>query len=253
MPTFDAILPAGGRIDPPFASQVGTDVKALIEFGSKTILERTLEALGETGRVGRKIVIGGEEVQQHVDGLADKVLPEGASGPDNILRGLKYLLAEPDPSPKVLVVTTDLPFLTSAIVNRYLDQCPDDRDVCVPLISRDEYFERFPNSTATFVGLSDGSWTSGGAFLIDVGSLESAMPQIERVFKNRKSVVGMARLLGPRFLFKFMMKSLSVPDLEVKIQSMLGCTGAAIRSAPTELAYDIDDLTDYEYAKAHFE
>jgi hypothetical protein len=29
---------------------------------------------------------------------------------------------------------------------------------------------------------------------------------------------------------------------------MLGCSGAAIRNAPTELAYDIDDLEDYEYA-----
>ena len=252
MPTYDAILPAGGRIDPAFASKVGTDVKALIRFGDKSILQRTLEALAGTERVGRTIVIGGKEVHEHAAGLASEVLPEGASGPDNILKGLKHLLASEDPPKKVLVVTTDLPFLTPEIVNRFLDACPPERDICVPLVSKKEWFERFPNSTATFATLGDGVWTTGCAYLIDVTALESAMPQIERVFKNRKNVMGMARLLGPKFLFKFVRKTLNVPDVEVKIQAMLGCSGAAIRNAPTELAFDIDALDDYEYAVSHF-
>ncbi len=248
MPTYDAILPAGGRIEPAFASVVGTDVKALIQFGPETILQRTLSVLKETGRIGRTIVIGGREVQEHVASIASEVLSEGVSGPDNILKGLKYLLAQPDPPQKVFVITTDLPFLSPEIVDRYLDQCPQERDICVPLVSKTEWDKRFPNSGATFAKLGDGTWTTGCAFLIDVGALESAMPQIERVFQNRKSILGMAKLLGPRFLFKFITKTLNVPDIEVKIQSMLGCTGAAVRNAPTELAYDIDALDDYEYA-----
>jgi molybdopterin-guanine dinucleotide biosynthesis protein A len=252
VPTYDAILPAGGRIDPAFAERVGTDVKALIKFGDKTILERTLEALSGTERVGRTIVIGGQEVQAAASGLASEVLSEGASGPDNILKGLKHLLASPNPPKKVMVVTTDLPYLTPEILNRFLDACPDASDICVPLINKKDWFVRFPNSTATFATLSDGTWTTGCAYLIDVSALESAMPQIERVFKNRKNVIGMARLLGPKFLFKFVRKTLNVPDVELKISSMLGCKGAAIRNAPTELAYDIDALDDYEYAIGHF-
>jgi len=252
VPTYDAILPAGGRIDSSFAARVGTDVKALIKFGEQTILERTIAALRGTGRVGRTIVIGGREVHIEADGLATEVLDEGASGPDNILKGLKHLVGLPDPPKKVLVVTTDMPFLTAEVINRFLDQCPQERDICVPLVSKAEWFEKFPNSMATFATLADGVWTTGCAYLIDVTALETAMPQIERVFKNRKSVVGMAKLLGPRFLFKFVTKTLNVLDVELKITTMLGCTGAAIRNAPTELAYDIDDLEDYEYAHAHF-
>jgi GTP:adenosylcobinamide-phosphate guanylyltransferase len=253
VPTYDAILPAGGRIDADFAAKVGTDVKALIKFGDETILERTLSALQGTGRIGRTIVIGGDEVLIHVDGKATHVLPEGSSGPENILKGLKFLLAQPDPPSKVFVITTDLPFLTPEIVTRYIDSCPQQKDICVPLISKKEWFERFPNSTATFATIADGTWTTGCAYLIDVDALQRAMPQIERVFDNRKSIFGMAKLLGPVFLFRYVTKTLTVPDVEAKIVSMLGCTGAAIRNAPTELAYDIDAFDDYEYAKAHFE
>jgi molybdopterin-guanine dinucleotide biosynthesis protein A len=248
VPTYDAILPAGGKISPELARRVGTDVKALIQIEGRTILASTLEALRGSQFVGRSVVIGGSEVQKAARHTADVVLPETASGPENILSGLKYLLGTDTPPQKVIVITTDLPFLTSEIINTFVGMCPPDRNICVPLVNRTDWDKRFPDSTATFATLKDGSWTTGCAYLIDGGALRAAMPQLERVFEYRKSVVKMARLLGPKFLFKFLTKTLTVPDVEEKIQSMLGCTGAAIRHAPTELAYDIDDLEDYDYA-----
>ena len=248
MPVYDAILPAGGRIPPPFATRAGTEVKALIRIGNETILQRTIRVLRETGLIGRIVVIGGKEVEFAAKGSADEVLTEAKSGPENILKGLKHLLSQPNPPQKVFVITTDLPFLTKELITNYITRCPAERDICVPLISKAEWLEAFPNSTATFAKLADGEWTIGGAYLIDVKALESAMPQIERVFQNRKSVLGMAKLLGPKFLLKFLTKTLTVPDVEQKIENMLACSGAAIRNAPTALAYDIDDIEDYEYA-----
>jgi GTP:adenosylcobinamide-phosphate guanylyltransferase len=248
VPTYDAILPAGGKISPEFAQRVGTTVKALIEFDGRSILTSTLEALRGSKYGGRTIVIGGTEVEKAAKEVADVVLPEAASGPENILKGLKYLLATQNPPQKVIVVTTDLPFLTPEIIDHFVEQCPADRDICVPLVNRVAWDARFPNSSATFATLADGKWTTGCAYLMDVRALQSSMPQIEEVFENRKSVPKMAKQLGPKFLFKLLTKTLTVSDVETKIQSMLGCSGAAIRNAPTELAYDIDDLEDYEYA-----
>ncbi len=249
MTTYDAILPAGGTIDPDFAKEVGTDVKALIKFGDETILERTLRVLKESGQVGRTVVIGGETLRNsEAAKKADVLLPEGKSGPDNILRGLTALLESPNPPDKVLVVTTDLPFLTPQIVNDFIAACPTDKDICVPLVSKSQYQARFPNSTATFVPLKDDVWTTGCIYLMDVKALAGARVHMEKIFANRKSKLGMARLLGPGFLIKFLMKSLTVRDVEQKIQVLLGCSGAAVRNTPPELAYDIDFMDDYEYA-----
>lgn len=246
---FDVILPAGGRIKPEFAEKVGTDVKALIEFEGRTILERTLEALIGTDRVDRLIVIGSKPVQEsEAAALATEVLEEVGSGPDNILHGLVRLSELSNPPEKVLILTTDMPFLTSKMINDFIDACPDNAEICVPLVSRGQWNERFPNSTATFIKVRGDELTAGCMYMFDVAAFKKALPHIEEVFKNRKSKVGMVRLLGPKFLLKFATGTLQVRDVEKKVKDMLGIEGAAIPNSAPELAYDIDDIDDYDYA-----
>lgn len=249
MPTYDVILPAGGRVSADLAREAGSDVKALFRFGEETILARTIRVLRESGLARRIVVIGGDAVRDEAEQSGVHGLNEATTGPENILNGLKWLRAQDDPPKKVMIVTTDLPFLDAALIERFVGLCPEDRAISVALISREEWTARFPGSTAMFVRLADGEWTTGGAFLIDAEALERSMPQIERVFAQRKSKMGMVRLLGPTFAYRLVRKTLTVAQIEAKIQSMLGCTGAAVRGAPPELAYDIDDLEDYAFAK----
>ena len=249
MTTIDAILPAGGLIDDAFAAKVGVKNKALIQFDGKTILRRTLDALEASGRVGETVVIGTEEVLEHEDAKqAGTTLPAGGSGPDNILKGLLFLMERPNPPDKVLIATTDMPFLTDAIIEDFLDKCASDCDIHVPLVTRDQYVARFPGSTANFVPLKDNVWTIGGAYVVDVQAFQAALPHVQKLFEQRKSKLGMAKLLGPVFLCRFLAKKLTVPMVEAKLKQILGCTGAPVLNCAPELAYDIDDIEDYEYA-----
>jgi len=250
---YDAILPAGGRIHPPFSLRVGTNSKALIDFGGRTILARTLNALADSGQINRTVLIGTPEVLAHKDAaLASHLLEEGTSGPDNIYRGLDMLLKSGSAPDKVMVVTTDLPFLNGGIIEKYLSLVPSDKDILVPLIQRHEFDERFPGTTSTFVTLRSGSYTLGGMFVMSSQALLKSRPHIERVFENRKSKLGMARMLGPAFVAKWFAKQLTLKDVENKIQSMLGLTGSAVLGCPPELAFDIDDEVDYNYAISKF-
>lgn len=254
MARFDAILPAGGRISPPFSDVVGTHSKALIELDGATILARTLNALRDSEMVQRTVVIGTPEVLQHPDAtLASYTLAEGNTGPDNIFRGLDLLLKSDHPPEKVLIVTTDLPFLTGDIIRRYIELVSPDKHISVPLIRESEFNARFPDTSAMFVKLRDGSFTTGCMYVIDVKALQVARPHIESVFENRKSKLGMAKLLGPGFVAKWLMKKLTLVDVEKKIESMLGVTGCAVQGSPPELAFDVDYLDDYEYAKSQIE
>ena len=246
---FDAIGPAGGHIDAEFAAKVGTSSKALIKFGEETILERTIRSLQETGRVDRVFVSGSPEVQaSEAAKIATKVVPAGNSGPESILFALKSLMAEPNPPKKVVVITCDLPFLTPELLTQFIDACPKTVDVCMPLITRSQYQTRFPHSSSTFIPLQDDTWTAGNVYLMDVAALEKAMPHLEKVFKVRKSKLGMAKLLGVSFLIRFIRKTLTVPIVEAKLKQILGCSGAPVLNCAPELAYDIDDFEDYEYA-----
>lgn len=249
---YDVILPAGGTLPEDFAAKVGTNRKALIRLGDETVLGSTLRSMRESGLAARIAVIGGDEVLNHPDAqLADERIPETTTGPLNILKGLEVLAGHPDRTDEVLVITCDLPFVTKEVIEHFLELCPAGKEICVPLISSKSYETRFPGTKATYVTLRDDTWTTGCLYRIQTSALRKAQPHIERVFENRKSVWGMAKLLGPAFVLKWLLKSLTVDDVEKKIVSLLGCSGSAVRNSPPELAFDIDYLEDYEYALSH--
>jgi len=251
MMKVDVILPAGGRISGAFAAEAGTEIKALLPLGGETVLERTLAALRATGRVGRIVLIGPAEVIEHPAARdADAALLEGESGPANVLRGLEWL-READGgrhAERALIVTTDLAALTPEAITNFLDACPADADICLPLIRRAEIQARFPGLSLDYVRLRDGEWTMGCAFLVNPDAVARNHHLIVRVFAARKSQLAMARLLGPLFIVRFLMRRLTVREIEQRCLQILGCTGSAVRACAPALAFDLDDLVDYRYA-----
>ena len=256
---IDVILPAGGRIRGEFAGEAGTEVKALIQLGGQSVLERTVAALRATGRIRRIVAVGPDSVRETALSFAagarmDAALPEGDTGPENIFRALDWLRANAAAgagsfdSRRVLIVTTDLPFLTPEALSGFLRACPPDGDICLPVISREAFQTRFPASLNTYVPLRDGHWTVGCVFLVNAGALERSRGPLENIFAARKSQLRMARLLGPIFVLRFLLRRLSVLDIERRCGRILGCAGAAVRDCAPELAFDIDLPGDYRYA-----
>lgn len=248
----DAVLPAGGRIAGDLASEAGTDVKALLRFNGETMLKQTLRTLRTTGRVRTIAVVGPQEISPHAD-LADVVLPETDSGAGNILRGLEWLRGAScgTEAERVVIVTTDLPFLTADAITGFLDACPPELDLCVPVLNRQEFEGRFARSSSRYVRLSDGEWIIGCAFLINPAAITRNQAMVERVFAARRSQLGMARLLGALFVLRFLTRRLTVRQVERKCLELLGCTGGAVHGCEPELAFDIDYAGDYAYALRH--
>ena len=130
----------------------------------------------------------------------------------------------------------------------FLDACPDDADICVPLISKAEYIDRFPSATGTFVKLRDGEWTLGCIYLMKPDVFLRILPEVERVVANRKKKLAMAKLLGGGFVWKVITKAITSAEVARKVETILGCRVALIKNGPAEFAYDVDDIADYEYA-----
>lgn len=247
----DVILPAGGRIAGEFARDAGAVIKALIRRNGETLLARTIGALRETGHARRIVVVGaaGDADLQAAAANADALLPEGETGPDNIFRALDYLRSDGLPPRPVLIVTTDLPFVTARALSGFLDRCCSaDADLCIPVIERAAYETRFPHSENEFVRLADGQWTIGGAFLVRPDALEKSRTQLDCVFAARKSQIAMARLLGPLFIARFAFRQLTVAHIEQRCGQILGVRGAAVPGCAPELAFDIDQPSEYRYA-----
>jgi hypothetical protein len=250
--TIDAIGPAAGRIHGAFAEAAGVEVKALIPLGRQTVLVHTLRTLRATGRVGRVAVIGpGEAMRAATDGLADTVLREGATGIDNVFRGLAWLSDQSaGASSRILIVTSDLPFLTPNAVCGLLDAASHAADISVPVVASEAFDARFPGAPREYVRLRDGSWTIGCGFVANPSALLAMRPHVERVFAARKSQARMAMLLGLPFILRFATRRASVADVVARCSAILGARGEVVRGCAPELAFDIDSVEDWRYAIA---
>lgn len=244
---FDVILPAGGRIDDHFARVALTPFKALINVQDSMIGYKVIDSVLGSDRVGRTVLIASEDVKAKLGGRCTSVLNDTGDLTKNVMMGLQELKSMGNVSSRVLIVTTDLPYMETKVLNQFLDLCPDV-DLAVPLISKDEYLDRFPSATGTFAKLRDGEWTVGCAYLFKPDVFIKALPKIQQVVDNRKSVTKLAGILGLGFLWKVKTRAISVPEVVAKIEGVIGCKIAAVQNAPAELAFDVDDIPDYEYA-----
>jgi CTP:molybdopterin cytidylyltransferase MocA len=243
----DVVLPAGGRIEGAFAEEAGTRVKALIPFEGETMLARAIRC-ARAATSGRIVVVGpAEAIDSEAAQLADLVAEEGESAPDNMMRGLERLST---PTEHILVMTTDQPFVTPESLLAWLRQADPGVEICVPMIRQETFLERFPGMPATFVKLRDGAWTTGGAFRLRSEAVPGMKAHMDAVFAQRKSKLGMARLLGLSFLLRFLTRQLSSEDVRRKVEELLQCTGQLVYDCDPVLAYDIDLHEEYRYARA---
>ena len=247
----DVVLPAGGRIAGEFARASGQEIKALIALGNQTVLRHCIETLRATGRIGNIVVVGPEETQMEARMAgADAALPEGGSGPENFFRGLDWL-EQNSGGNRVLIAATDLPFLTEDALIRFLDACPKSAEVAVPVISQAAMEARFPGLPGEYVPLREGLVTTGCVFLVSPEVLRRNRAHIEAIFAARKNQIAMARLLGLNFILRYILRRLSIKDIEKQCRRILNCSGAAILDSAPELAFDMDTPEEYVYAKGY--
>jgi hypothetical protein len=242
---IDAILPAGGTLTQADGTKV---YKARLKVGERSLLEIVTGALRASGRVRRIVLIGPQEVVEGQDG--DIVLEPGASGPDNIYRGLDALLSQPDPPANVLIATTDLPFLTGPGVAEFLNLVDPKKQLNVPIVKEKSFVTQYPGAHATFVRLREGGFTLGGLFHLNAQAMLTTRPHIEAVFEARKSKFQLAKMFGLSILVKYLSGRLSLPEIESTAERILACTAKTLPEAPVELAFDVDNLAEYDYAVA---
>jgi hypothetical protein len=230
------------------AQRAGTTVKALLPVGGRPLIGYVLDALAEVTEAARPIVVGPVGELRGAVGDA-RLVEEGESGPENVRRGLNALTPEEKSRP-VLICTSDLPFITPTAIRWLLDSAPDDAEIVFPVITRESFEAAFPGSPNTYAKLAGQEYTGGSILLVRPEAVERNLPLIEKVFHARKSQIGMARLLGAPFLFRFLLSALTVELAEQRASDLTGCRCRALLDAPPEIGADIDSQADYEWAEA---
>ncbi len=241
----DALILAGGSLK----GISGEDKvsKALIEIEGKPMIEYVIDVLKDCPEIGRMVVVIpsnaplGNWAQR-----VDRVLFKGGSLTENIEAGMEYL-GKDQP---ILVLSSDIPLITPEAIGDFLNRCLG-RESCVyyPIISREEVEKRFPGTQRTYAALKEGTFTGGNIALIDPQVIRDNRELLERLYNLRKSPFQLVRVLGFRFILKFLLRRLTIGELEEKASHLIRTRGCAIITPFPEIGVDVDKDSDLELVR----
>lgn len=240
----DAVVLAGSPNDGPLKECSPARFEALIPIGPKAMVEYVVQALLGSSRVRQVVVVGpAAELSPLLAG--ERVsLTESAGGiMENIEAGLNKLPGDK----RVLLVTSDIPLLTTAAVDDFLELCGDmSGDMYYPVIAKQVVEKAFQSTRRTYVNLKEGIFTGGNLFLINPAKYKKCVENGKKIISLRKSPLGLCRLVGLSFLIKFLLRSLTLDEAEKKVSQLLGIRGVVVVSGFPEIGVDVDKPGDLE-------
>lgn len=240
---MDCVVLAGGNIEEndPLYSITSGNPKALIPFGTTTILEAVLQALSDSSVIDRIILTGIDKNDFDLSRFSIESIPDQGTMVANVLAGARLLSTSRTDSSHVLFCSADIPMIDGAIIDRFVTSClPLENALYYSMVTRDVIDSRFPNSGRSFSKLDGKEYSGGNLVITRLDVLEANMELLDLLVNARKHAWKMARIVGLSTLFKFLVHRLSIAEIEKKARSVIDAPVKIILSDAPEIAMDID-------------
>jgi len=238
----DALILSGGK-RPEKITREGSSVRGLIEIKGKPMLDYILAAVKSSPSIDRIVLVISSTVGVRDWGSRIEVVAGNGSITQNIQTGLNRL-GEDKP---VLTLAADIPLITPQAIEDFLARCEKkEAQVYYPIIPRREVEEKFPGSKRTYVTLKEGTFTGGNLALVIPSVIRENASLVEDVYRLRKSPIRLARILGLKFILKFLARRLSLKEVEKVASQLIKAKGCAIIAPYPEIGVDVDKDSDLE-------
>ncbi len=250
MTSTAAILLAGGRIKAKDRAEwqgllpSGCDNRVMVDIAGKPMYHYVIDAIRGAAI---QLVIAGDVP---FDGNHIRVAG-GDSLVDTLLNGIAAL---PPAVSQVLVLTADIPFLTSASIAAILQSAPN-ADFVYTIIPMDTCRAAFPDAKRTSLKTADGEFTGGNIVLINPEFVRKNEAVIRESFERRKDVLALGKLLGPDVIFRLLLSRmfpalLPIDALERAVSRLVGnATVKAMVVNDAAVGTDIDSASDVAMAR----
>lgn len=245
------VVLAGGRAKPELEAIIGTSDRSQAIVAGKSLLNHAVDAIHgaeqKNARLGPIAVVGNPPTDSRYACIADTGDFVG-----NMFAGLQHFHA----APLVLVVSADLPFLTgdgvATFVSGGMELIKEQRaDLVWPIVPVQLCYTRYPGIRRTAMKIREGHYTGGNVALMRPAFMLAQRDKLMRAFAARKSLPGLARILGAETLARLLISQKIAPQimtlayLEQKIGSLLGGNARALITDLPELATDLDRPSDF--------
>lgn len=239
---IDAVIPAG-RSEIREVHDFKADDKARFPLNGKPMVEYVVEAVRASELV-RQIALTvpvGTDCSSLEDKV-DKIFFTDRPLVENIEIAVRYFLE----SDYVLLTSSDLPLLESNTVDSFIRQClaGGEADLYYPIMRKEELLNEYPETKRTFVRVKEGSFTGGNLALVRPGIILNNLKLFERLYDQRRSPWGMAKVIGLSCALKLLVGILSIEEAEKRLSKLIRARGKAVITKEVEIAMDVDKKED---------
>ncbi len=229
-----AVVLAGGGDPGGLADGRQIAAKALVPLDGRPVVGYVLKALRHSASVASIVYLG--PLEAGLDGI-DCSLPAGHWLVDTLALGLGAALAQKPR--RILVATADIPWITGAMVDRFVEAAPT-ADLIYPIVPERAARAQFPDQLRTFVRTSSGRFTGGNVLLLSPEVVPNLLTVADRVVRARKNPIALSALFGLDVIFGFLLGTIGVPRLERRASRILGYEARAMVTEDAALAADVD-------------
>ncbi|MBM3472827.1 MAG: hypothetical protein FJX75_06120 [Armatimonadetes bacterium] len=237
-----AVVLAGGSVKPELRERFGIPSKGMIPLLGRIAVDFVVDAARACPRIG-KVALAGPEAYRELPVVerVDAFVPDAGRIPANLLNAM-IALGEQDG--QGLMVAGDSPLLTGEALERFLSQVPEEADLCYPVVSKQGIMAAFPDREWTFLRLREAQVVCTNVLYFRGSLLKSFEALADQIEVARRKPWKLAALFGVGLALKFLLRRLSIPDVERRLSEILGADCRGVLSDDALLAMDLDDLRD---------
>ncbi|MFQ5612712.1 MAG: NTP transferase domain-containing protein [Anaerolineae bacterium] len=253
---MDAVVTAGGMCKPddPLFEITGVTKKALTPLAGKPMIQWVVGALLGARHIDRIVIVGMEAGEVDFGGAPIHYTPSRGSILDNVIAGAEALQAIDPSVKKFLLCSSDIPLITSEIVDSFIEDClQTEADVYYSVVEEKTMEGRFPGSKRSFIPLKGGRYAGGDIFVIDLHAGSLDLDLFRELSQARKNYWRQALKLGPTFILKFLLRRLTLEEAARRASQVLNVRAVAMDTPYAELGMDLDKPHQYEMIKAELE
>ncbi len=241
-----AVVLAGGAPDAVSAMKRDAPNKAFVSVGGVPLVQRTIEALRTSAHVTHIIAVAPPATFTS-DALAgaDVCRPDGARMIESLTSGLT---GQP-PDEQVLIAASDLPILSQAAIDEFVDEAARrDLDIAYPIVSQRLSDAQFPRVRHTWATMFEGRYCGGGLVILRPRVLDALRTVLDDLGAARKSPLRLAALFGWDIVPRFALGFLPIAAAEERASMLVRAKVGAVRCTHAEIAVNVDEPRDLAIA-----
>ncbi len=240
--------------DDPLAEYTRGNTKAVIPIAGKPMITYVVDAIAGSRHVKHFVIIALDPAADVQFSVPIEYVPDAGSLIGNAEAGLQYALDHYPDLDGVLLCSSDVPTITPAIVDTFIQECfQTDHDLYYTIIERSVMEGRFPESRRSYIHLREGDFAGGDIILVRPSLTISHQELLQELASARKSVLRQARMVGARIFLKLLLRRLSLDEAVQRISQVLNMRARVIPFSHPEVGMDVDKPFQLEIVRAELE